>query len=146
MGWQWAVALFAAFILTGVSSLWQMRRYTAQINAMARQFRAPGRQLVSGRHKGRLRGVIVALVVDPGRDEIVAAGAMTGVSVFARLRPAPALTGPLSSVIDRTDDKGTRRAVEDALGRVRDGGQQPSRTPASAPPARTVVRRRAVAG
>ena len=139
MGWEFPLLLLAALLAMGGLSLWQTQRLTADINTMARACAGPDRHLVSGRGKGRLYGAIAVLVVDVARAEVVEAGAMTGVSVFARLRPAPQLAGPLASVLDRAPGKALHRAVEDALTRLPSSTPRPptARSAAGRPPRTT---------
>lgn len=131
-GWGFALILLAAFVLTGVTSVWQMRRYTGEVNRLAAEFRGADRRLVSGRHKGWIRGAIVVLVVDLAAGEVLAAETLTGVSALARLRPAPALLGPLDTLLDRAPDKAIRKAVTDALTRLPGAAPATQPTPSSA--------------
>lgn len=119
MDWTFAAILFGALVLTGLTSLWQTRRYVRDINQMAHEFNGAGRQLVSGRARGRMRGAVVALVVDPAGNQVLAAKAMTGASILARLAPAPQLVGDLDGVAERASNATVRKALEDALTRVR---------------------------
>lgn len=119
MEWLLPILLLTALLLSVGLSVWQTKRYTSDINRIALTHNAPGRHLVSGRGKGRTRGAVAVLVVDSTTDEVVAASAMAGASVFARLRPMPALAGPVATVTERTDDPHIRRAIEDALDRLK---------------------------
>lgn len=116
-GWQFAAILLVALVASTVLSLWQHRRYLKVVNEMARANAGRNLRLVSGRAKGRLRGAIVVLLVDPTAGRIEQAQAMVGASIFARLRPAPELVGPVEGAADRAGDtKQLRAAVESALG------------------------------
>ena len=70
---------------------------------------------MTGRGLGRLRGTIVMLVVDDRQDEVIAAQALRGSTVFATAKPAPDLIGPLATLPERAADKQTRLAVDAAL-------------------------------
>lgn len=118
MGWEFPLLFLTAIVAMTALSVWQNGRYAREVNRLARAHAGPDRHLVSGRCKGRVRGAIAVLVVDVQRGEIVQARAMTGASVFAALRPAPTLLGPVSSVLDRVTGKALRKAVDDALTRL----------------------------
>lgn len=115
MNWQFAVLLLAAMVLSLVLSLWQRRRYLDVVNTMARQNAGRPVRLVSGRGKGRLRGAVAVLLIDPAAGEVLEARTMIGATIFARLRPAPGLLGPLANVVDRAEGKHLKKAVESAL-------------------------------
>lgn len=133
MEWLLPILLLTALLLSVGLSVWQTKRYTADVNRLALAHQGPGRQLVSGRGKGRLRGAVVVLVVDAGTREVLDASVMTGATVAARLRPAPALVGPLDSINERTTDTMVQRAVADALTRLK-GGRPPSTSLSTAAP------------
>lgn len=134
MGWEFAVLLLGALVASVVLSLWQQRRYLAVVNEMARANAGRQLRLVSGRSKGRLRGAVAVLVVDPSSGEITDARAMTGATVFSQLRPAPHLLGPVAGVAARAgDDKHLREAVESALAMVPRRGDGPPATPRPQP-------------
>ncbi|MFT4110867.1 transcriptional regulator GutM [Propionicimonas sp.] len=116
MDWRFPALLLGAMVLSIVLSLWQHRRYLAVLNEMAKANAGRSLKLVSGRGKGRLRGAIVILLVDPAARQVVDARVMTGATIFSRLRPAPELQGTLDDVVERTSDKHLRRAIEAALG------------------------------
>jgi DNA-binding transcriptional regulator of glucitol operon len=116
--WQFALLLIAAMVASLLLSLWQHNRYLAVVNAMARANAGRNVRLVSGRAKGRLRGAVVVLLVDPSAREIVDARAMEGASIFARLTPAPELLGPVATTVDRAGTKHLKKAVESALAMV----------------------------
>ncbi|MCB0913750.1 MAG: hypothetical protein KDB60_19265 [Propionibacteriaceae bacterium] len=115
MDWRFPAVLIGAMVLSIVLSLWQHRRYLNVVNAMARANAGKNLKLVSGRAKGRLRGAVVVLLVDPRRREVVDARAMVGSTIFSRLRPAAELLGPLATVGERSNDKHVLRAVDAAL-------------------------------
>lgn len=129
MGGELAVILIVAFLAMTMFSLAQHRRYIRVINEMAKEFAGPGRYLVSGRAKGRLRGTVVALVVDVPADEVVEARVMSGASVFAQLRPEPSLRGSLSDVVERARPGLLRKAVEASLTQLPADVQPPVATP-----------------
>lgn len=115
MLWQFAALLLGALVLSIVLSLWQHRRYIADVNAMARAYAGQDLRLVSGRGKGRLQGAVVVLLLDPKTMEIAAASAMVGATIFSRLKPAPELCGPMATVADRATNKHVKKAAESAL-------------------------------
>lgn len=119
MEWLLPILLLTALLLSVGLSVWQTKKYTADVNAIALSHNAPGRHLVSGRGKGRLRGAVVVLVVDSASQDVVAASVMAGATVVARLRPAPHLVGPVATIAERTTDVQVRRAIEDALTRLK---------------------------
>nr|WP_300144697.1 transcriptional regulator GutM [Propionicimonas sp.] len=129
MGWQFALLLLGAMVASIVLSLWQHRGYLKVVNEMARENAGRQLRLVSGRDKGRLSGALVVLLVDPATDQIVEAKAMTGATIFSRLRPAPQLTGPIATVAERTgENKHLQRAVDSALGML-PGAKPTTKTP-----------------
>lgn len=120
MHWQFPLFLFAALTVGMVLSFWQNRRYTAEAKRLARAHAGSANlRLVSGRGKGRLRGALVVLVVNPTVQRVVDASAMQGSTVFSQLHPAPQLVGPYAEVRQRvTGDKQLRTAVDSALAMV----------------------------
>lgn len=134
MDWRFPAILLVALLLGIVLSLWQNRAYAAEINTLARAFAGnKGRRLVSGAGKGRLRGAVVVLVVDTAERQVLDARAMTGATIFSRLRPAPSLVGGLDDVIERATSKKMRLAIENALKLL------PAEPPAPAVPAEPAV-------
>jgi len=115
MMWQFAAVLLAALVMSIVLSLWQHRRYIADVNTMARAHAGKDLRLVSGRSKGRLQGAVVVLLLDPKTMIVEDARAMLGSTIFTRLRPAPELRGPLASLAERATNKHMRKAAESAL-------------------------------
>ncbi len=115
MGWEFPALLVGALVLSLFLGLWQHQRYASAVNRLAREQNAPGRVLVTGRGQGRLRGTIVMLVVDRASREVVAAQALRGSTVFAQAKPAPELLGPVDTLLDRVEDKPTRKAITQAL-------------------------------
>lgn len=116
MTWQFAALLIGALVVSMLLSLWQHRRYTTEVNQLARQYAGQDLKLVSGRGKGRLKGAVVVLLVNPRAGKVVEARKMVGSTVFSRLGPAPELVGSLAGVAGRATDKYVRIAVEAALG------------------------------
>lgn len=132
MGWEFALLLLGAMVASTALSLWQHRAYIKVVNEMARVNAGRQLRLVSGRSKGRLKGAVVVLLVDPATDQIVEARAMVGATIFSRLRPAPQLAGPVATVAERTGDhKHLQRAVESALGML--PGAKPATNSPQAP-------------
>jgi len=117
-GWEFALLFFVALVLMGLLSWWQNTSYQREVNRLARAFAGPNRHLVTGRGKSGVRGAIVVLVVDVAAGTVLEAEAMTGASVFARLRPRPQLVGPLATVAERAGSGALRRGVESALERL----------------------------
>jgi len=115
MGWEFAALLVAALVANMSLGLWQNRAYLRDVNAMARDHAGPERRLISGRAKGRLRGVVVVLVVDTAAKQVVAAKTMTGATSFSRLKPAPHLVGSLDGVLERADSKQLADAITNAF-------------------------------
>ncbi len=113
--WEFAAILLAALVMSIVLSLWQHRRYIADVNAMAREHAGKDLRLVSGRSKGRLQGAVVVLLLDPKTMIVEEARSMVGSTIFTRLRPAPELRGPLASLADRATNQHVRKAAESAL-------------------------------
>lgn len=116
--WQFALLLIAAMVASLMLSLWQHNRYLKVVNAMARANAGRNLRLVSGRAKGRLSGAVVVLLVDSAAREVVDARAMQGASIFARLKPAPELLGPVATTSDRAGTKHLKKAVASALAMV----------------------------
>ncbi|MFV0458441.1 MAG: transcriptional regulator GutM [Actinomycetales bacterium] len=116
--WEFAILLVAALIGSSALSYRQSVRYRRRVNELAHQHKGEGRYLVSGRAKGRLRGAVVVLVIDTGRQGVVAAETMTGASTFARLTPDQRLCGPLGSLLDRAPNATMRTAIETALAQL----------------------------
>ena len=117
MTWQFAAILIGALVASIVLSLWQHSAYLKAVNGMARANAGKQLKLVSGRATGRLRGSVAVLLVDPAAGQVVDAMAMTGSTIFARLKPAPTLVGELAGVSERAgENKRLRSAVENALG------------------------------
>lgn len=119
MGWEFAALLIGALLLGIVMSGWQSRLYGAGLTALAKAHAGKQLRLVSGRSKGRLRGAVVALIVDPTGDAVVDARVMAGSTVFSRFKPAPELVGPIAEVDQRARDSRVREAVAQALSMVK---------------------------
>src|ERR1044072_3154488 len=79
--------------LTAVSALAQHKYYTRTVRRLARENTDPGRVLVRGRGKGRIRGAIAVLVLDKQTEAIQAAAVMEGASVLARFTQRPDWVG-----------------------------------------------------
>ncbi len=139
MTWQFAAILISALVLGIVLSYWQNRVYLRHINEMARAHSGSDLKLVSGRSKGRLRGAVVVLVVDPTDRTIVAASSMVGSTIFSRFHPAPDLCGPMATVAERTTSKHLQKAAEDAL-QMLPAGLRPAVQVAAPQAGRTRVR------
>lgn len=139
MIWQFAALLLGAMVLSIGLSLWQHRVYIAEVNKMAKAHAGQDLKLVSGRSKGRLQGAVVVLLIDPNTRNIEAASAMLGATIFTRLRPAPELCGPMTTVATRATNKHTQKAAESAL-EMLPVGLRPAPRPAAAKAGRTRIR------
>lgn len=115
MGWEFAALLIGALVLSLLLGLWQQGRYARSVNAMVREHHGAGRLLITGRGLGKLKGTIVMLVVDDSADQVIAARALRGSTIFATAKDAPQLLGPVATLPERAGDKQTRKAVEMAL-------------------------------
>jgi len=136
MMWEFAAILLAALVMSIVLSLWQHRRYIADVNAMARAHAGKDLRLVSGRSKGRLQGAVVVLLLDPKTMIVEEARSMVGSTIFTRLRPAPELRGPLATLAERATNQHVRKAAESAVEMLPAGLRPTSRvaaTPAGSP-------------
>lgn len=115
MDWGFALILIGALLAVSLTSLLQYRRMTADLEAMrVAHADRTGAFLVSGRHRGWLRGAVVALVIDGADERIVEARAMSGLSAFARLRRRESLEGPLGTVPFRESNAAIVKAVDSA--------------------------------
>ncbi|PPG05594.1 hypothetical protein C5E06_01660 [Pseudoclavibacter sp. RFBI5] len=103
MDWRFPAVLVLALVLSMFMTVVQMRAYMSQVNEIAKANAGKNLNLVSGRGKGAFRGAIAVLLVDPTTLEVVEARALLGFSVFGRLKPAPDLEGPLTTVYDRAE-------------------------------------------
>lgn len=112
---SFAIYLLVLLLAGVVLSTWQARRYGAQVRDLVRAHRGEDLHLVSGRSKGVTRGALVLLLVDPERETIVEARAMTGASVFARIRQAPELVGPVPEAASRAGNPRLAKAVAQAI-------------------------------
>ena len=119
MGWEFAVLLIGALVLSVMLGIWQQGRYARSVNAMVREHHGTNRMLITGRGLGKLRGTIVMLVVDDPADEVIAAQVLRGSTIFARAKDAPALLGPVATLPERARDKQTSKAVEMALSQLK---------------------------
>ncbi|MFF0989420.1 transcriptional regulator GutM [Kocuria nitroreducens] len=136
MNTEFALLFGAALVLGAGGTLLQHRAYARGVNKLAEAYRGRAAKLVSGRHKGRLRGAVVLLVVDEATRQVLAAERMTGMSVLARFRAAPELLGPIGSADQRARNPQTALAVRDAQQQfaalVRQQKKAPAATRASA--------------
>lgn len=107
------ILLAALLAVVGVAVL-QTKSYQRAVSRLQRQYAGrSGLFLVSGRGKGLLRGAIVVAVVTAS-GEIIDAEAMVGSTAFARFRRRPDLHGTIGAVIERTEQKWLRKALEQA--------------------------------
>ena len=130
MDWGFALILIGALGLVGLTSVFQYRRMLADIESMrVAHADRKGAFLVSGRHKGLVRGAVVALVIDGQDERIVEARAMRGISALSRLRRRESLEGNLGSVAFRETDDAVIKAVEAAEAEFRRLQAQRKRAP-----------------
>jgi glucitol operon activator protein len=114
MNTEFALLFGVALVLGAGGTLLQHRAYGRAVNKLAEAYRGRAAKLVSGRHKGKLRGAVVLLVVDEATRQVLAAEKMTGMSVLARFRAAPELLGPIGTAGQRAANPQTTLAVGDA--------------------------------
>jgi DNA-binding transcriptional regulator of glucitol operon len=114
MNTEFALLFGVALVLGAGGTLLQHRAYGRAVARLAETYRGQAAKLVSGRHKGKLRGAVVLLVVDEATRQVLAAEKMTGMSVLARFRPAPELLGPINAADQRAANPQTTLAVQDA--------------------------------
>lgn len=113
--WKFPAILIAAMLLGVAFTYFQQRAYVRELNRILRENSGKDLRLVSGRGRSWRGGAIVILVVNMMSREIVTASKLTGLTVFARFRPAPALIGSTDGAVDRVKGKPTRAAVDMAL-------------------------------
>lgn len=111
---EFALFFGLALVVGAASAFLQHRAYSRAVNRLVQQYRGTTAALVSGRHKGKLRGAVVLLVVDERERRVVAAEAMRGMTVLARFRPMPDLLGPVDGAAGRTRSRALASAVSDA--------------------------------
>jgi glucitol operon activator protein len=98
-----------------VLSYFQHRYYSKTVQRMISEGEHRDATLVSGRHKGKLRGAVALLVVRPGPDPVIErAAVMQGASVLARFHERPELVGPLSGIPTGVNTAATK-AVHNAI-------------------------------
>ncbi len=119
MGWEFAVLLIGALVVSVMLGIWQQNRYARSVNVMVREHHGANRTLITGRGLGKLRGTIVMLVVDDPADEVIAARVLRGSTIFATAKDAPALLGPIATLPERAHDKQTRKAIGMALDQLK---------------------------
>jgi DNA-binding transcriptional regulator of glucitol operon len=108
------VAVFGGLAAGWAVQLWMVLRQSRRFHARLRELRALGTTAV-GRGGSRLRGFTYVALAADGDDRTVAAEAMSGMTVFARLRPAPELIGcPLAEVAASPDSGRRARAAAQA--------------------------------
>ncbi|MDF1489317.1 transcriptional regulator GutM [Tessaracoccus caeni] len=113
--WKFPAILIVAMLLGVLLTYFQQRAYVRELNRVLKDNSGEHLRLVSGRGRTWRGGAIVILVVDMMRREIVAASKLSGLSVFARFRLAPALLGPVEGAVERVKGKPSKAAVEMAL-------------------------------
>ncbi|MFI7480879.1 transcriptional regulator GutM [Kocuria sp. M1R5S2] len=131
MNTEFALLFGAALVLGAAGTLLQHRAYSRAVNRLADTYRGRAAKLVSGRHKGKLRGAIVLLVVDEVTRQVLAAEKMTGMSVLARFRPAPELLGLLRDADQRATNPQTALAVQEAQQQFASLMRQQKKAPAA---------------
>ena len=118
MGWEFAVLLIGALVVSVMLGIWQQNRYARSVNVMVREHHGANRTLITGRGLGKLRGTIVMLVVDDSADQVIAAQVLRGSTIFATAKDAPQLLGPVAALPGRAGDKQTGKAIEMALSQL----------------------------
>jgi len=114
------ILLLGVLLLTMAFAHLQHRYYQRVVNHLAGEYRGPGRALVSGISRGRLRGAIAILVVQRDTDMIERALVMEGSSILARFREQPGLSGqPLEAITRVSLSRPASRALQDAAARYR---------------------------
>jgi DNA-binding transcriptional regulator of glucitol operon len=131
MNTEFALLFGVALVLGAGGTLLQHRAYARAVNKLAEAYRGRAAKLVSGRHKGKLRGAVVLLVVDEATRQVLAAEKMTGMSVLARFRPAPELLGPVGTADQRAAKPQLALAVQDARQQFATLLRQQQKTPAT---------------
>jgi glucitol operon activator protein len=111
--------LLLGFAVMIAASWGQQLYYLRTVNGLAAGERRPGRMLVSGRCKGRLRGAVALLVIRQADDTIERALVMEGSTVFARFTERPGLTGPVDEVDSAAASAAARTAVRNAVDQYR---------------------------
>ncbi|MGP3987309.1 transcriptional regulator GutM [Streptomyces sp. 3N207] len=114
-----ALLLLGAFVVSMVSSLAQHRYYMRTVNRLTAEEHRAGVTLVSGRATGRFRGAVVLLLVRQSDEVVERALVMQGISILARFRESPQLSGQLRTASSRAASAASARAVEDARDRYR---------------------------
>lgn len=118
--WKFPALLVAAMLLALLFGYFQQKSYASTVSRMARENSGqPTRYLVSGQGRGRTRGVIVVLIVDAVQEAVIEARRMAGVSIFARMKGAPDLLGPIDSIEERSAGKKDKQAAAMALTQYR---------------------------
>lgn len=114
MNTEFALLFGAALVLGAGGTLLQHRAYGRAVGKLVEAYHGKAALLVSGRHKGKLRGAVVLLVVDEVTRQVLAAEKMTGMSVLARFRAAPELLGHLRDADRRAATPQVALAVQEA--------------------------------
>lgn len=141
--WRFPALLITAMLLAMVFTLLQQRAYTRELNRTLGRASGDHLMLVSGRGRSFRGGAIVIMIVDLAQRQIVEASVMSGLTVFARFRPEPRLTGPLEGVVDRINGTQIKAAVQMATAQIRPQAE-PTVVPACTTSAPHIMRRRLV--
>ncbi|WP_376794546.1 transcriptional regulator GutM [Thermogemmatispora sp.] len=86
---QVAIAALLAWCLQLALAYWQARRFYREVSSL-RRLGCCATAMAGGRYRGR---AYVVLVAHPTQQTIIAARQLSGLTVFARLRPLPQLVG-----------------------------------------------------
>lgn len=116
--WRFPALLITAMLLAMLLTYFQQQAYSRELNRTLDRASGDHLMLVSGRGRSFRGGAIVIMVVDVVHRQIVAASAMSGLTVFARFRPSPRLLGPLDDAEQRVSGRQIRAAVQMAAAQV----------------------------
>jgi DNA-binding transcriptional regulator of glucitol operon len=101
------VTLFGGLAACWAVQGWLVMRQTKRFNAHLSGLRKAGLTAV-GRGGSRMRGFAYVALAANRDGRVTAAEAMSGVTVFARLRPAPEFVGRDVRELSAVDEKGAR--------------------------------------
>ena len=120
--WKFPAILISVMLVGIALTYLQQRAYARELNRLLSVHIGEHLMLVSGRGRTWRGGAIVILVVHRLTAHIVTASRLSGLTVFARFRPVPALLGPAEGAVDRIKGRPTKAAVAMALEQVKPGG------------------------
>jgi|GEM_PF-5660165 len=110
--------LLGALIVSLLLSYRQHKYYAKTVTRFIRTEATPNSVVVSGIHRGRARGAIAVLLIDPDKRIVIGARVMEGSSIFARFKEVEVLRGmKLDNVSSLSLSKAANGAVLDAVRR-----------------------------